>query len=135
VGGHYARHLRRMRTAYSERLEALADSIKHCCDGAVRLRPVQAGLHAVAELNGVDEERVYEEARLREIEVAPLGTYFLGRRTASGVLLGFASSRPEALRRGVERLAESIDAARKWPHRATRSGPSHARASREQLRS
>jgi len=39
--------------------------------------------------------------------------YFIGRRTMNGLLLGFASSRPEALRRGMERLAASIDAARR----------------------
>ena len=135
VGGHYGRHLRRMRAAYRERLEALAEAIKHHCDGALRLRPVQAGLHAIGELNGVEEERVYEEARRRDIEVAPLGTYFIGPQRATGLLLGFAATRPEALRRGVERLAESIDAARKWPHRLTRSGTSHGRASRGKLRS
>jgi GntR family transcriptional regulator / MocR family aminotransferase len=112
-GGHYARHLRRMRSAYRERLEALSDAAQALCGGAMRLRPVQTGLHAVAELDGVDEERVYEEARERGIEVTPIGMYFIGRRTMNGLLLGFASSRPEALRRGMERLAASIDAARR----------------------
>jgi GntR family transcriptional regulator / MocR family aminotransferase len=112
-GGHYARHLRRMRSAYRERLEALSEAAQALCGGAMRLRPVQTGLHAVAELDGVDEERVYEEARERGIEVTPIGMYFIGRRTMNGLLLGFASSRPEALRRGMERLAASIDAARR----------------------
>jgi GntR family transcriptional regulator/MocR family aminotransferase len=116
-GGHYARHLRRMRAAYCERLEALADAAEHLCAGALRLRKVQTGLHAVAELDGVDEERVYEEARDRGIEVAPLGMYFIGRRTVNGLLLGFASSRPDVLRRGMERLAASIEAARRSPRR------------------
>jgi GntR family transcriptional regulator/MocR family aminotransferase len=111
--GHYARHLRRMRTAYRERLEALADAAEHLCAGLLRVRPVQAGLHAVADLDGVDEERVCEEARQRGVEVAPLGTYFVGRRTANGLLLGFASTRPAVLRRGMEKLAASIEAARR----------------------
>ncbi len=59
-----------------------------------------------------DEELVYEEARARGIEVAPLGMYFIGRRTANGLLLGFASTRPDAIRNGVDQLAASIDAAR-----------------------
>jgi GntR family transcriptional regulator/MocR family aminotransferase len=120
VGGHYAQHLRRMRVAYRERLEALADAARRLCGGALRLRTVHTGLHAVADLDGVDEERVYEEARDRGIEVAPLATYFIGRRTANGLLLGFASTRPEALRRGMERLAASIEAARR-PERPERS--------------
>ncbi len=111
--GHYARHLRRMRTVYRERVEALVDAAERSCAGALRLRPVQTGLHAVADLHGVDEERVYEEARDRSIEVAPLGTYFLGRPTMNGLLLGFASTRPDVLRRGMERLAAAIESARR----------------------
>jgi GntR family transcriptional regulator/MocR family aminotransferase len=112
VGGHYARHLRRMRATYRERLEALADAAGTLCAGALELRNVQTGLHAVAHLHGVDEERVCLEARDRGIEVAPLGMYFIGRPTVNGLVLGFASSRPDALRRGMEKLAASIDAAR-----------------------
>jgi GntR family transcriptional regulator / MocR family aminotransferase len=112
VDGHYARHLRRMRLAYRERLEALFDAVEHTCAGALRLRPVQTGLHAVADLDDVDEELVFEEAKARGIEVAPLGMYFIGRRTANGLVLGFASTRPDAIRNGVELLAASIDAAR-----------------------
>jgi len=112
-GGHYATHLRRMRSAYRERVEALAHAATTLCDGALRLRPIQTGLHAVADLDGVDEERVCEEAAARGIEVAPLGMYFFGRRTATGLLLGFASTPPDVLRRGMERLADAIDAARR----------------------
>ena len=81
---------------------------------------VQTGLHAVADLMDVPEERVYEEARDRGIEVAALGTYFVGRRTLNGLLLGFACSQPNALRRGMERLAASIEAARR-PSKGQRS--------------
>ena len=109
--GHYARHLRRMRSVYRERFDALADSAKRLCAGTLRLRPVQTGLHAVADLNGVDAERVFLEARNRGVEVTPLGTYFIGPQTTNGLLLGFASTRPEDLHRGMEKLAASIDAA------------------------
>src|SRR5258708_6085588 len=100
-----------MRTAYRERLEALVDAAGRYCAGALQLRPVPTGLHAVADLHGVDEERVYEEARERGIEVTPLGMYFLGRPTMNGLLLGFASTRPEVLRRGRERLRGGMESA------------------------
>jgi GntR family transcriptional regulator / MocR family aminotransferase len=111
--GHYATHLRRMRSAYRERLEALEAAAKEFCDGALRLRPIQTGLHAVADLDGVDEECVADEARERGVEVAPLATYFVGRRTGNALLLGFASTPPDVLRRGMERLADAIAAARR----------------------
>src|SRR5262249_39284133 len=59
--GHYAAHLRRVRSAYRERFEALVDAAQRCCSGVLSLRPIQTGLHAVADLDGVDEERVCEE--------------------------------------------------------------------------
>jgi GntR family transcriptional regulator/MocR family aminotransferase len=111
--GHYARHLRRMRSTYRERLDALSDAAARYCGSALKLRPVQTGLHVVGDLDCIDEKRVYEEARDRGIEVAPLGPYFLGRPTANGLLLGFASTSPDTLRRGVVQLAASIDAVRR----------------------
>ena len=53
VEGHFARHLRRMRVAYRERLEALTDGRgSGYCGGALRLRPTRTGLHAIADLEG-----------------------------------------------------------------------------------
>src|SRR5262249_8700473 len=100
--GHYATHLRRMRSVYGERLEALEAAAAECCAGALRRRPLQGGLHAVADLDDADDERVCEEARRRGIEAAPLRIYHVGRPTANGLLLGFASTPPEKLRRGME---------------------------------
>jgi GntR family transcriptional regulator/MocR family aminotransferase len=110
--GHYATHLRRMRGVYRERAEALQAAAAELGHGRLRLRPIQSGLHAIADLDGVDEERVSEEARERGVEVEPLGRYFLGRRTANALVLGFGATPPDALRRGMERLAAAIDAAR-----------------------
>jgi GntR family transcriptional regulator/MocR family aminotransferase len=111
--GHYATHLRRMRSIYRERLEALESAAKQFCAGALTLRPIQTGLHAVADLVGADEERVCDEARERGIEVMPLGTYSMTGRSIHALLLGFAATPPDGLRRGMERLAAAIDAARR----------------------
>ena len=77
AGGHFDRHLRRMRAAYTERLEALDAAINRYAAGRLRLRPVQTGLHAVADLDGVDAVRAFEEALARGVEVMPLAAYSL----------------------------------------------------------
>jgi GntR family transcriptional regulator/MocR family aminotransferase len=111
--GHFARHLRRMRAAYRERLEALAAAAARLCAGALRLRAVRTGLHAVADLEGADAGRVSREAALRGVEATPLSAYFVGRGSAANALvLGFAAVRPEGARSGMERLAAAIEAAR-----------------------
>ena len=112
--GHFARHLRRMRTAYRERLDALAAAVERFCGGVLRLRPVRTGLHAVADLAGADAVKVSSEAARRGLEVTPLSAYYAQRaRAANGLVLGFAAVRPDVLSRGAERLAAAIEAARR----------------------
>jgi GntR family transcriptional regulator/MocR family aminotransferase len=112
--GHFARHLRRMRAAYRERLEALGAAAERFCRGALRLRTVRTGLHAVADVDGVDAARVSREAAIRGVEATPLSAYFVEpRRSANALVLGFAAVRPEAARHGMERLAAAIEAARR----------------------
>lgn len=41
--GHFERHLRRMRTAYRERLEALGDAIERYCGGVLKLQQTRTG--------------------------------------------------------------------------------------------
>jgi GntR family transcriptional regulator/MocR family aminotransferase len=112
-GGHFDRHVRRMRAEYRERLEALTAAAQRYCGGALRLRAVRTGLHVAADLEGVDDEKVFREATARGVEASPLSAYFVGGKAASGLVLGFAAVRPDALRRGMERLAEAIEAARR----------------------
>ena len=114
VEGHFARHLRRMRVAYRERLEALTAAAPRYCGGALRLRPARTGLHAVADLDGRDAARVSREAVARGVEAMPLSAYFAGgapaRQRPGARLRGGA---PRAARRGMERLAAAIEAARR----------------------
>jgi GntR family transcriptional regulator/MocR family aminotransferase len=113
--GHYERHLRRMRTAYRERLEAMMSAAARFCGDALRIRPVQTGLHAVADLTEGDDDRVAREAIARGVEAMPLSMYAsapTGATRANGLVLGFAPIRPEDAADGMRRLAASIDAAR-----------------------
>jgi GntR family transcriptional regulator/MocR family aminotransferase len=120
AGGHFERHLRRMRTAYRERLEALAAAAKRHCGGVLQIRPVTTGLHAVADLTGADAGPVSEEAYARGVEVAPMQRYCVTpSRAANALVLGFAAVRPEGFRSGMERLAAAIDAAKRGQQRGT----------------
>ena len=96
VDGHFERHLRRMRSVYRERLDALIDAAERHCGGALRLRPVQTGLHAVADLAGVDAERAAGRRRARGRGDAALGLLPGTARGANGLVLGFGVVRPDA---------------------------------------
>jgi GntR family transcriptional regulator/MocR family aminotransferase len=129
-GGHFERHLRRMRMAYKERLEALVAAAGRYCGGAIHIRPVTTGLHAVADLSGADALTVSEEAFRRGVEVAPMERYcIVPSRAANALVLGFAAVRPDGFRSGMERLAAAIDAARPGQR-----GSEHRTLSSERLR-
>jgi GntR family transcriptional regulator / MocR family aminotransferase len=109
LDGHFSRHLRRMRTAYRERLEALTAGAERFCGGVLRVRAVRTGLHAVADLDGIDASRVSSEAAKRGVEATPLAAYFVQpARAVNGLVLGFAAVRPDVSYRGMERLAAAI---------------------------
>jgi GntR family transcriptional regulator/MocR family aminotransferase len=111
--GHYDRHLRRMRSAYRERLDALIDAAERICKGALSLRLVRTGLHAVADLADADAETVCHEALARGVEATPLSAYYSERANApNGLVLGFGALRADDMVPGMERLAAAIEAAR-----------------------
>ena len=103
-----------MRAVYHERLGALRDAARTLAAGAVNLRPVQAGLHCVADLVEADAPRVAREAAARGVEVMPLAAYCADPGAAPPALvLGFAAVRPEDLWDGMRRLMSAIEAARR----------------------
>jgi len=112
--GHLSYHLRRMREAYRERLEALTDAARRLCGGVLRLRETMTGLHAVADLDGVPADSVVGEAARRGIEVAALSSYSAEPlRAVNGLVLGFGAVEPSRLWKGMEGLAAAIEAARR----------------------
>jgi GntR family transcriptional regulator / MocR family aminotransferase len=113
AAGHFERHLRRMRRAYAERLEALLAGAKRYCGGMLNVRPVTSGLHTVADVIDVEAEAVCAAAAERGVEVMPLSAYFLSKPTdANGLVLGFASNRPESLMKAMAQLGQACEVAR-----------------------
>jgi GntR family transcriptional regulator/MocR family aminotransferase len=110
--GHYATHLRRMRSLYRERLEALEAAARQHCDGVLTVRPARTGLHVVADVHGVSALSVADAALSAGVEVMPLSAYYLSRREpANALVLGFGSVRPEDSGDAMRRLASAIETA------------------------
>ncbi|RKH59961.1 PLP-dependent aminotransferase family protein [Corallococcus aberystwythensis] len=108
--GHFARHLRRMRTAYRERGEALLEALHADCPGVLMPRPCDTGMQVCASLAApLSDLDVRDEAARKGVEVAALSGYFLGRRRESGLVFGFGGVRPETLRAGTRALARALE--------------------------
>lgn len=108
--GHFARHIRRMRELYAERLAVLFDCAREKLAGGLEISDVEAGLQTVGWLKGGrSAEKVASWAADRDVEVIPLSRYAWGSSPKNGLVLGFAAVTPKELRRGVEELAKMLE--------------------------
>jgi GntR family transcriptional regulator/MocR family aminotransferase len=108
--GHFARHVRRMRALYAERLSVLVESAQARLAGSLEIPFVEAGLRTVGWLqNGILAEQAAQAAAKYDVEVLPLSRYAYGRSERNGLVLGFAAVDARELRRGVEQLARALE--------------------------
>jgi GntR family transcriptional regulator/MocR family aminotransferase len=108
--GNFARHIRRMRELYAERLNVLLESAGEKLGGVLQISGVEAGLQTVGWLKGgLRAERIADLAAERNVEVVPLSRYASGRSRRAGLILGFAAVDPKEIRRGVEEIAKILN--------------------------
>jgi GntR family transcriptional regulator/MocR family aminotransferase len=108
--GHFARHVRRMRELYAERLSVLVESARERLSGLLEIPPVEAGLRTVGWLQGgILADQAARAAAKYDVEVVPLGRYSYGRTRREGLMLGFAAVDAGEIRRGVEQLARALE--------------------------
>jgi len=111
--GHFARHVRRMRELYAERLSVLIESAQQRLAGLLEIPDVEAGLRTVGWLQGgVSAEQAAQAAAQHDVEVVPLSRYAYGRSKRNGLVLGFAAVDKRELKRGVEGLARALEEGR-----------------------
>jgi GntR family transcriptional regulator/MocR family aminotransferase len=111
-GGHFARHLRRMRELYGARREALQREIERTLGGALRLPTIEAGLSTPAYLSrGTPLRAVVEHGARAGLELWRLDRWALRRRDLHGLVLGFAAFTERQIRDAVVALARAIEAA------------------------
>ena len=107
--GHFARHIRRMRELYAERLGVLLECAREKLTGLVDISTVEAGLQTIGWLQGkITPVQAAAAATLRDVEVVPISRYAAGRTRKDGLVLGFAAVDARELRRGVEELARAL---------------------------
>lgn len=110
--GSYERHVRKMRRSNGERRAALITALKSSFGERIEIVGTSAGLHVVVwfrEIGAQHEARLIETARAAGIGIYPVSPLYLERKPdLAGMVLGYASLTPAALRGGTERLASAI---------------------------
>ncbi|HUP89401.1 MAG TPA: PLP-dependent aminotransferase family protein [Longimicrobiales bacterium] len=107
--GHFARHIRRMREVYAERLNALLVGAEKYVGELLEIPRVEAGLQTVGWLRpGVDAKSVARAAAKRDVEVIPLSEFCRGGKLRQGLQLGFAAVGPREIDRGLNELRKVL---------------------------
>jgi GntR family transcriptional regulator/MocR family aminotransferase len=102
--GHYARHLRRMRTLYAERQDALLEALAPWED-LIEVQAARAGLNVLAWLpSGVDDRRIASAAELAGIEAPPLSPFAQHPLARGALILNFSGSDAFAIRAAAAKL-------------------------------
>jgi len=107
--GHFARHVRRMRTLYAERQGVLVEAAARDLAGFMDVPPSESGLHLIGWLKGgLTGDRVAEAAASAGLEVVPTSMFAAGRLERDSVILGYAPFTPRQIRRATQDLAHAL---------------------------
>ncbi|OWK36176.1 Transcriptional regulator, GntR family domain / Aspartate aminotransferase [Fimbriiglobus ruber] len=107
-GGHFSRHLRRMRTLYAERQAVVVAAAKAELAGAIDLSPADVGMHLVARLVDSAEESVMDAAVAAGIESHALSGYKATPGPDSRRILGYAAYPPKAARQAMKAWGRAL---------------------------
>ena len=109
VEGHFERHIRRTRSLYAERQEALVESVERDLRGLMEVRPSSSGMELIGRLaKGVDDRLAQRLAAQHDVEATPLSIYYFEPPEQGGLLLGYTGVDEAQIATGTRRLAEAF---------------------------
>jgi GntR family transcriptional regulator/MocR family aminotransferase len=110
--GHYATYIRRMRTEYAARHDALIQTIQQRFGDQLPIMGGDAGLHLALGLpQHVDDRAVVEEALQAGVTTRPLSMYYMGGRqpaATGGLLLGYGAVNEAEVGPAFKKLAKVV---------------------------
>ncbi len=89
--GHYAAHLRRMRTLYAARQSRFLERAHDALGAGTVIEAPAGGMQVPAWLpDGADDRRIAAACAMRGLAVSPMAAYYLGPPARAGLYLGYA---------------------------------------------
>ncbi|AXC09718.1 Transcriptional regulator, GntR family domain / Aspartate aminotransferase [Acidisarcina polymorpha] len=109
IDGHLARHLRRMRNLYAERLATLIEGARQHLGGLLEISNVRAGLYTIGYLKNQMTSRQAERlAAAQGVEVLAVDRFTVRGPDPNALLLGFGGFDELAIRQALIRLAKAL---------------------------
>ena len=110
LDGHFARHLRRMRSLYAERQDFLVEQVARRLGGLLDIGPRESGMYLVAWLPPDCSDRAAAAALAAAgISALPLSALTLATARPPGLVLGYTGHGEAAMARAVERMATVLE--------------------------
>jgi GntR family transcriptional regulator/MocR family aminotransferase len=106
--GHFARHIRRMRSVYAQRRNALIENLRDQFGSAAEVIGAEAGMHLSVILNGVPDQEIGGRAARENLWLAPLSAFYLGKSARQGFILGFGSTSVQEMPAAVRKLRSLV---------------------------
>ena len=108
--GHFARHIRRMRSLYRARQDALVLAAREQLGDLASVSASPTGMHLVAWLRaGIDDRHVARVAYEAGLEAAPLSLYCMNTSHPPALVLGYAAVGEDAIADAVRRLRDVLE--------------------------
>jgi GntR family transcriptional regulator / MocR family aminotransferase len=107
--GYLEQHVKKMRRVYAHKRQMLAQKLQKV-QGAANLTGIEAGLHALLELRGVDAEEFAAHALLQNVKVKTVASYYAGDVLRNGLLLGYGGLSEHRLTKGTEVIVKAVRA-------------------------
>jgi GntR family transcriptional regulator / MocR family aminotransferase len=109
VEGHFARHIRRMRTLYSERQSVLVMEARRLLGDRLYVPAHDSGMHLIGWLPpGTNDSIVSQQAADIDVDVTALSSHAMQMSLQPGLLLGYAALDREQIYEGLTRLARVL---------------------------
>jgi GntR family transcriptional regulator/MocR family aminotransferase len=107
--GHFARHLRRMRTMYAERLAVIERALAEFAGDVLEFHRIEGGLNQPVDLPpGVDDLALAGRLLAEGIVTLPLSDYCDRKPARGGLVLGFAGVEEPEIRAGIQHIAAVV---------------------------
>lgn len=109
--GHFARHVRRMRMLYADRLAALLRAVREHAADVLSVDEGEGGMSRVAWLPAaVDDVEAGAEVARAGIQCLPLSEYAMNPGERGGLILGFTGIDEAEIAAGIQRVAACVRA-------------------------
>jgi GntR family transcriptional regulator/MocR family aminotransferase len=107
--GHFARHLKRMRTHYAERQAFLVDLLGRRLGGLLEVCPADSGMYLTTWLRSrCDDQRAAAALDAAGVVALPLSALVLATPRRPGLVLGYAGHGETEMTRAVDRMARAL---------------------------